>query len=116
MKPFGIDVINVVPGAIKSNIGSSAVAGFNEMPELKLFKAFEGAIVARANASQGPKSTPTAEFAERTVAAVLKKRPPPWFSYGRYSTIMAILYHLPISLKDFLMGALSKSSGDHNHK
>lgn len=108
LKPFGIDVINVVPGAIKSNIGSSAIAGFNKMPELKLFKPFEAAIIVRANASQGPNATPTAEFAERTVAAVLKKKPSPWFSYGGYSTIMAIMYHLPLSIKDLIVEALSK--------
>ncbi|CAK9320617.1 unnamed protein product [Citrullus colocynthis] len=108
LKPFGIEVINVVPGAIKSNLGSSATAGFNQMPELKLFKPFKAAMLARANASQGPKATPTAEFAERTVAAILKKKPWPWFSYGGYSTLMAFLYYLPLSLKDLIVEALSK--------
>lgn len=108
LKPFGIDVVTVVPGAIKSNIGNTALAGFNKMPELKLFKPFEAEIIARANASQGANSTPTAEFAERTVAAILKKNPSPWFSYGGYSTIMAIMYHLPIFIKDFFVEVLTK--------
>ena len=108
LKPFGIDVINVVPGAIKSNIGNSAIANFNQMPELKLFKPFEAAMLARANASQGSNATPTAEFAEKTVAAVLKTKPSPWFSYGSYSTLMAVMYHLPIFLKDLIVQFLSK--------
>ncbi|XAR73329.1 Acylglycerone-phosphate reductase [Bertholletia excelsa] len=103
LKPFGIDVINVVPGAVKSNIGKSAVASVNRVPEWKLYKQFEEAIRARAYFSQGVKATPTEVFAKKTVAAVLKKNPPSWFSYGQYSTIAAIAYHLPLFIKDFLL-------------
>ncbi|XP_043697707.1 short-chain dehydrogenase ptmH [Telopea speciosissima] len=103
LRTFGIDVINVLPGAIKSNIGNSAVTNYNKMPEWKLYKPFSNVIQARASLSQGLNATPADEFANKTVAAVLEKNPPAWFSYGKYSTTMAILYHLPLFVRDFIL-------------
>ncbi|KAM0038829.1 putative acylglycerone-phosphate reductase [Helianthus debilis subsp. tardiflorus] len=102
LKPFGIDVINIVPGSVKTNLGNTAVASYNKMPEWNMYKKYEGAIKERAYFSQGSKAISPDEFANKTVAAILKEDPPSWFSLGQFSTIAAIMYHMPIFVKDFL--------------
>ncbi|KAK4256715.1 hypothetical protein QN277_006402 [Acacia crassicarpa] len=87
---FGIGVVAVVPGAIKLNIGQSTAATYSRMPEWKLFN------FPRSKS----KSTPTDEFAEQTVAALLRKKPSAWFSHGQYSFFMSIMYHLPLYVRD----------------
>ncbi|XP_011022263.1 PREDICTED: NADPH-dependent 1-acyldihydroxyacetone phosphate reductase-like [Populus euphratica] len=114
LRPFGIQVINVVPGAVKSNIGISAISSYNHMPEWRLYKPFEAAIWNRACLFQGPKTTPTEEFAKKTVATVLTKNPPAWFSFGQFSTILSIMYHLPLYVKDCIARQVFKSMFETN--
>ncbi|PIA48015.1 hypothetical protein AQUCO_01400541v1 [Aquilegia coerulea] len=102
LRPFGIDVINVVPGAIKTNLAYTATASYEGMPEWKLYKPFNDVIRARTSVSHNPNATTAEEFAKKTVEVILKKNPPAWFTYGQYSTGAAIMYHLPIAIKDFI--------------
>ncbi|XP_044470710.1 NADPH-dependent 1-acyldihydroxyacetone phosphate reductase-like [Mangifera indica] len=100
---FGIEVVNVVPGAITSNIGKSCISSYNQRPEWKLYKPFEEIIQERAYFYRTLKRIPAEVFAKDMVAAVMKKNPPAWFSSGPYSTLMAILYHMPVFVQDFIV-------------
>lgn len=105
LRPFGIHVINLAPGAIRSNLGNSSLLNYEQMPEWKFYKPFESVLRARASLSQSARSTPAEQFAKRSVANILKKNPPAWISSGHLSTVCAILYHLPLSVRDYLYRA-----------
>ncbi|KAJ1695404.1 hypothetical protein LUZ63_012102 [Rhynchospora breviuscula] len=101
LRSFGISVTTVAPGAISSNLGNSSLQTYHKIADWKFYKEFESTIRARTDISQGPKSTPADVFAKKMVASILKRNPPRWFSYGRFSTILAILYYLPLSIRDY---------------
>ena len=73
LKPFGVDVITVQPGAIQSEFGNNALANLtNVIAPTSLFAPFKSNIKARATASQ-ENPTPAAEFARILVAQLLNQ-------------------------------------------
>ncbi|RCH97097.1 hypothetical protein CU097_012945 [Rhizopus azygosporus] len=81
LKPFGIQVTVVAPGAIRSNIGAAGEAG-NLVPEGSLYAPVANYIIARASLSQGPHSTPTEVFASRVVKKVSQATVPRYITTG----------------------------------
>ncbi|KAG7098971.1 hypothetical protein E1B28_000858 [Marasmius oreades] len=73
--PFNIQVVNVAPAAVTSMISENQLTKFT-VPEGSLFSAYLPGMIKRINASQGPKSMETREFARRVVRRVLSRRPP----------------------------------------
>ena len=73
LKPFGIDVITVQPGAIESKFGDNSLANVLQRitPE-SLYAPLKEAIKARATASQD-NPTPASEFAKILIAQLLNK-------------------------------------------
>lgn len=108
LRSFGISVTTVAPGAITSNIGNSSLERYNKIADWKYYKEFDSALRDRTDISQGPKSTAADVFAKKTVASVLKRNPPSWFSYGQFSTILGILYYLPLFIRDYFYRLVMK--------
>ena len=70
---------------------------------MEVLQTFQKEIYEVIEFSQKPGNTPADVFAEKTVDAILRRKPPAWFSYGQYSTLLGILYYLPIWLRDVIM-------------
>jgi NAD(P)-dependent dehydrogenase (short-subunit alcohol dehydrogenase family) len=91
LDPFGIQVVTVQPGAIQSNFGHAAEQGLAGVlsPE-SWYAPLESKIRARAVLSQA-QATPTDEFAERLVAAVIRPQPQPTLRLRKKSRWLPLL-------------------------
>eukprot|EP00250_Pteridium_aquilinum_P014167 c21822_g2_i1 orf=307-1212(-) len=101
LRPFGIDVIIVAPGAIKSNIEVNATRVYQSLPVWKFYQPWEQYIKRRMGFSQQDRSTSAEDFAEKTVQAVLKKNPRPYLAIGYMSFRFCISYYFPLIVRDF---------------
>ena len=102
LRPYNVRVVTLCPGAIRSRIGDNASQRM-DLDALKLYAPFKAAVLARATASQSPKSTPTDEFARHVVATVMRPNPPALFLYGHMSVLFRILQWLPRFIRDKLL-------------
>ncbi|MBL4798179.1 MAG: SDR family oxidoreductase [Oleispira sp.] len=90
LKPFGIDVITVQPGAIESKFGDNSLANvLSRITPESLFAPLKDAIKARATASQD-NPTPTSEFA-KTLVAQLSSKPKSVIRIGNGSFALPLL-------------------------
>ncbi len=96
-RPFGICVMHVAPGAVKSNIAGNAAAQY-ALPPDSLYKAYLPNIVKRIYASQGPGSMSTDQFAEDVVSKALKTSPPSYMMGGGLITMFSVAKWLPRGL------------------
>ncbi|EFJ37002.1 hypothetical protein SELMODRAFT_266637 [Selaginella moellendorffii] len=102
LAPLGIQVVLIVPGSVKSQLGAAASSSLRSS-EWKLYKDFSSAIAERATSSQSGKATATEEFAVRAVGAILEKNPPRHFVYGFMSGLFLVLRWSPLWLRDLFM-------------
>ncbi|KAF7732489.1 splicing factor 3a, subunit 1 [Apophysomyces ossiformis] len=101
LKPFGISVSVVAPGAIKSNFGKAAEKQVS-VPENSYYASVAKYIYYRASMSQGSHSTPTDVFAAEVVRRILRRNPPSYITYGAMSNLFLYLYYIPVFLKDYI--------------
>ncbi|KAI6695053.1 hypothetical protein NL676_022763 [Syzygium grande] len=99
LRPFGINVIKVVPGAIRSNFGSATTEKLRAH-EWSLYKPFTEAIAERGGASQSAKSTDAVMFARHVVNKILSPRPPRQIVFGHMTGLFAVLSWSPLWVRD----------------
>ncbi|KAL8528911.1 hypothetical protein ACS0TY_006400 [Phlomoides rotata] len=101
LKPFNIDVVLVLPGAVRSNFGSNAMDRLKEQ-EWKIYKDFEDCILERARASQSGKSTDATMFARHVASKVMRRssNPPKTITSGHMTGFFAFLSWSPLWVRD----------------
>ncbi|KAF7828594.1 AP2-like ethylene-responsive transcription factor ANT isoform X1 [Senna tora] len=99
LRPFGINVVQVLPGAVRSNLGSANMERLGGY-EWKLYKGFKEVIEERARASQGAKATDGAVFARHVAKKVLSPRPPRQIVFGHMTALFAFLSCSPMWVRD----------------
>lgn len=100
LKPFGINVVQVLPGAVKSNFGSANMGKLGDYDQWKLYKDFKDVIAERARASQGQKAMDGAVFARHVATKVLGPKPPRQMVFGQMTALFAFLYWSPMWVRD----------------
>ena len=91
---FGIKVVTVQPGGIRTQFGESARATVSRVLKPgSWYQTLADSIISRAEVSQVD-ATPVEEFATKLVKAVMVKNPPPIIRIGKKSTIIPLLKKL----------------------
>jgi NAD(P)-dependent dehydrogenase (short-subunit alcohol dehydrogenase family) len=98
LKPFGIDVVMIQPGGVRSAFGNHAEEGLR-LPEDSLYKKAEAGIRARAQAGQ-QQATPAEEFVVPVVEKLLQSPPPAIIRGGTNSVRLPMMKKL-LSLRSF---------------
>ena len=102
LAPFGVRVVTVCPGAIRSNFGDNTAESL-DLSVFRLYAPFKAAVAARAKASQSAASTPGEELAARVVRDVLRTKPPAMLWVGHMATLFKVMTWLPLRLRDALL-------------
>jgi hypothetical protein len=103
-KPFGVKVMLVAPGAIRSNISTNQAATL-DLSTTSIYKPYFDRVYERMHISQAEGSMPTDEFARRVAAKALSPNPPTYMSLGGGSRVFAFLHWLPHWLVLWIMGS-----------
>jgi NAD(P)-dependent dehydrogenase (short-subunit alcohol dehydrogenase family) len=96
--PFGIGVVTIQPGAIRSNFGRTAAKNISKYNK-SLYAPIADSIEDRAYISQ-KNPTPAEIFARILVLKLMKKNPPRVIRIGNDSSILPFLAKLPLSFTD----------------
>ncbi|XP_052196154.1 short-chain dehydrogenase virD-like [Diospyros lotus] len=100
LRPFGINVVLVMPGAVASNFGKGSMEKLANY-EWKLYREFREAIEERARASQVSKSTDASVFARHVAEKVMMRpAPPKEIMFGHMTGFFRVLSWSPLWVRD----------------
>jgi NAD(P)-dependent dehydrogenase (short-subunit alcohol dehydrogenase family) len=101
LAPFGISVVTVQPGAIKSSFGDVA-AKSSGLGENSVYAPLAGYVKARAYSSQ-KNPTPVEEFSKVLINKLFQSKIPKIIRIGKQSMRLPLLKKLPVNMLDNMM-------------
>jgi NAD(P)-dependent dehydrogenase (short-subunit alcohol dehydrogenase family) len=103
VQPFGIDVIEVQPGGVRSRIADNGALGLERYSEeSSRYRAVYDSIQRRAGASQN-KAMASEDFAREVSDAMLGEKPPRIVRKGRGANLYPALSKLPGEVRDRML-------------
>jgi len=102
LAPFGITVVIVHPGGIKSNLSENADKNLDRFKNSP-YGPIQSFIFERANASQED-ATPVEDFAKKLVDQLVKKKTPVFIRLGKGSRLLPFIAGFPRVFIDALLG------------
>ncbi|KAK9284618.1 hypothetical protein L1049_023794 [Liquidambar formosana] len=100
LNPFGINVVLVMPGSVRSNFGIASTERLMKNQDWKLYKEYKEAIAERARASQGSKATDATVLARHVAKKVLSPKPPKQIVFGHMTGLFTLLSWSPLWVRD----------------
>ncbi|KAG2365699.1 hypothetical protein BDR07DRAFT_1547932 [Suillus spraguei] len=104
-KPFGVKVMLVAPGQVRTNIAANQAATLKLSPT-SIYKPYFDRVYERLNGSHAEGSMDTDEFARRVVPKVLSPSPPSYMTLGGKSRIFGFFHWLPHWLVLWIVGCM----------
>lgn len=101
LAPFGIDVVTVQPGAIKSGFGKVAADSI-ELGENSVYMPIAAYVQSRAYSSQKD-PTPAEEFSQKLIDKLFLKKIPKIIRLGKQSGRLPLIANLPANQFDRIM-------------
>ncbi|KAJ2015634.1 hypothetical protein GGI13_007003 [Coemansia sp. RSA 455] len=101
LAPFGVNVVVVAPGRIKSHIVDNYSVDLLDINTR--YSMARPAIEKAATFSQGEGATSTSQFAHVVVPKILRSSPPAYVTYGDASTSIWCMYYVPPIILDYLV-------------
>ncbi|KAG2755860.1 NAD(P)-binding protein [Suillus brevipes Sb2] len=103
-KPFGVKVMLVAPGQVRSNITANQAATL-ELSSTSIYEPYFDRMYDLLRGGQAKGNMPTDEFARRVVAKVLSPNPPSYMSLGGKSGLFEFFCWLPRWLVLWILGS-----------
>lgn len=100
LRPFGVHVVKVVAGAVRSGLGRANAEQLAGHREWRMYRDFAAAIEERGRASQTRRSTDAGVLARHVARRVMSARPPREIVYGHMTLLFAALAASPAWARD----------------